>query len=118
MGQGPWTTWQMISWGIIGIISGFIGKTNRHISVEKFSILCFLYGFLFDWIMNLWHVAGFVRPLNLKTIALAYLTGLTFDIMHAGSNFVFSMIFYNNFLKVLNRFKKRMEITYEQEELK
>jgi energy-coupling factor transport system substrate-specific component len=112
LGQGPWTPWQMFSWGLIGAISGFLGKSNKKISAEIFSVICFIYGFLFNWIMNLWHVLGFIKPISLKTIALAYLSGLTFDIMHAASSFIFCIIFYDSFLKVLKRFKRRLEITY------
>lgn len=112
LGQGPWTPWQMFAWGMVGALSGFLGKNKKEIPAVVFSIICFFYGFLFDWIMNLWHVLGFIRPITIKTIALAYASGLTFDIMHACSSFIFSIIFYNNFLKVLTRFKKRMEITY------
>lgn len=116
LGHGPWTPWQMLSWGIVGIISGFLGRRSENMSTEKFSIICFLYGFLFDWIMNLWHVIGYIRPITIKSILLAYLTGLTFDVMHAGGNFVFAMIFYKNFYKVLKRFKRRMEISYFKQE--
>jgi energy-coupling factor transport system substrate-specific component len=112
LGQGPWTPWQMFSWGLIGSISGFLGKRNKKISAETFSVICFIYGFLFNWIMNMWHVLGFIKPISLKTIALAYLSGLTFDIMHAASSFIFCIIFYDSFLKVLKRFKRRLEITY------
>jgi energy-coupling factor transport system substrate-specific component len=112
LGQGPWTPWQMFSWGLIGAISGFLGKSNNKITAEIFSIICFFYGILFNWIMNLWHVIGFIKPINIKTIALAYLSGFTFDIMHAAASFMFCIIFYDSFLKVLKRFKRRLSITY------
>lgn len=112
LGQGPWTPWQMFAWGVVGVLSGFLGRSKREMSEEKFAFICFLYGFMFDWIMNLWHVLGFISPLNLKTIALAYLTGLTFDIMHAVGNFIFAILFFDHLKKVLNRFKKRLEVTY------
>ena len=89
LGQGPWTPWQMFSWGLVGVISGYIGKKPGGISV-----------------------LGFVKPLNMNTIMLAYLTGLTVDIMHACGNFVFSMIFFEKFQKVLLRSKRRLQITY------
>lgn len=112
LGQGAWTPWQMLSWGIVGLISGVLGRGKGKMPALTFSTICFLYGFLFDWIMNLWHVLGFIRPITAKSIALAYAAGFTFDIMHACGNFVFSIVFYNGFYKVLTRFKKRMEITY------
>ncbi len=116
LGQGPWTPWQMFAWGIVGAISGFIGtytdKRGKVISAESFAIICFIYGFVFDWIMNLWHVIGFVKPLNFKTILAAYITGLTFDIMHAVGNFLFAIIFFNKLHKVLHRFKRKLQFTY------
>lgn len=112
LGHGPWTIWQMFAWGIIGAASGLVRKK---IKMEYFSLICFVYGFLFDWIMNLWHVIGFIRPINIKTIALAYLTGLVFDILHASSNFVFSVLFYDEMYKILKRFKDRLEVTYIKE---
>ncbi|MBP1744755.1 MAG: rane protein [Firmicutes bacterium] len=113
LGQGPWTPWQMFAWGLVGALSGLIGRRKQGgMSVLAFSMVCFLYGFMFDWIMNLWHVLGFIKPLTLKAIMLAYLTGLTVDIMHACGNFVFSMIFFEKFYKVLLRSKRRLQITY------
>jgi energy-coupling factor transport system substrate-specific component len=116
LGQGPWTPWQMLGWGVVGWISGLLGKGSQvsggRMSAEKFAFICFFYGFLFDWIMNLWHVLGYIRPLRLESIALVYITGLTFDIMHGAGNFLFAIIFYENLYKVLHRFKLRLQITY------
>ncbi len=111
-GQGPWTPWQMFSWGLVGIISGILGKSNRKISTFKFSILCFLFGFMFDWIMNIQYILAFVKPINLGSILAAYASGLTFDILHGVSSFVFSVIFYNRFLPVLQRYNRRLIISY------
>lgn len=110
LGQGPWTPWQMFSWGLVGFISGFIGKKSPKMKVETFSTICFFYGFLFDWIMNLWHVLGFIRPLTVNSILLAYMTGLSIDIMHSCGNFIFSMIFFTSFSKVLIRFKEKLTV--------
>ncbi|WMJ80882.1 ECF transporter S component [Clostridium sp. MB40-C1] len=112
LGQGPWTPWQMMAWGIVGAISGLIGKTNKKISSEKFSVICFAYGILFGWITNLWFIVSGLKIINIKTIIAANLTSLTLDIMHAGGNFIFCIIFFDNIYKVLFRFKQKLEITY------
>jgi len=112
-GQGPWTPWQMFSWGIIGVVSGIWGRKGRKVSAIKFSIACFIFGFMFDWIMNIWNIIGFVKPITMESILLTYLASLTFDIMHGASSFVFSIIFYESFLQVLQRFKLRLEVTYK-----
>jgi energy-coupling factor transport system substrate-specific component len=111
-GQGPWTPWQMFSWGVIGAIAGFWGRKNSKVTTLKFSIACFLFGFMFDWIMNIWHLIGFVKPITLNSILLTYLTSLTFDILHGASSFIFSIIFYESFLQVLQRFKRKLQVTY------
>ncbi len=112
LGQGPYTPWQMFAWGIVGAISGLIGKKGKKLSVEKFAIICFLYGFLFDWIMNLWSVLVILDPISIKGILTIYLTSITADIMHSVGNFIFAIVFYESFYKVLTRFKNKLEITY------
>ncbi|WP_346891896.1 ECF transporter S component [Clostridium sp. UBA3887] len=111
-GQGPWTPWQMFSWGLVGIISGIWGRKGKRVRALKFSIICFIYGFMFDWIMNFWYVLSFVKPITIQSVIMAYLSGLTFDILHGGGSFIFSIIFYDSFIDVLLRYKRRLDITY------
>ena len=107
-GQGPWTPWQMFSWGLVGIIAGFWGKKKKVVSDFKFSVVCFLFGFMFDWIMNLWFISGFVKPVNWGSIIGTYMAGLTFDVLHGRSSF----IFYDSFIAVFQRYKRKLNITY------
>ena len=111
-GQGPWTPWQMFSWGLVGIISGIWGRKGKRVRALKFSIICFIFGFMCDWIMNFWYVLGFVKPITIQSVIMAYLSGLTFDILHGGGSFIFSIIFYDSFIDVLLRYKRRLDITY------
>lgn len=111
LGQGPHTPWQMFAWGVIGVTCGFIGRWKKP-STEVFAIILLISGFIFGWIMNIWHIVGFVRPININTILLAYLNSFTFDLMHGVGNFLFVMVFYESFYKILYRFKKRLSITY------
>jgi energy-coupling factor transport system substrate-specific component len=67
---------------------------------------------MFDWIMDLQYVIGFVKPLNLWTFIGGYVSGLTFDVLHGGSSFIFSIIFYNGFLHVFERYKRKLIISY------
>ncbi|AKN31473.1 membrane protein [Clostridium carboxidivorans P7] len=111
-GQGPWTPWQMFSWGLVGILSGVWGKRGKGVSAITFSIVCFVFGFMFDWIMNIWYVSAFIKPISIKSIIGAYIAGLTFDILHGGGSFIFSIIFYDSFLPVLKRYKMKLDISY------
>lgn len=111
-GQGPWTPWQMFCWGLVGIIAGFWGKKGKKVSAFNFSVVCFLFGFMFDWIMDLQYIIGFVKPLNFWTFIGGYVSGLTFDVLHGGSSFIFSIIFYDSFLPVFKRYKRKLIISY------
>ncbi|QGU95719.1 ECF transporter S component [Clostridium bovifaecis] len=112
LGQGPWTPWQMFAWGTIGAISGILGKNDRKISSEVFGVICFFYGILFGWITNLWVILSAFKAISIGTIISTNLTSLTVDIMHAGGNFIFVIVFYDKFYKILTRFKKRLKATY------
>ncbi|MFU0825239.1 ECF transporter S component [Clostridium sp.] len=112
LGQGPWTPWQMFAWGIIGAISGILGRNNKRLSSEVFGVICFFYGILFGWITNLWVILSGLKVINIKTILSTNLTSFPMDIMHAGGNFIFVILFYDKFYKILVRFKKRLRFTY------
>ncbi|SHJ40291.1 energy-coupling factor transport system substrate-specific component [Clostridium cavendishii DSM 21758] len=111
-GQGPWTPWQMFSWGLVGAISGVLGNKNkeRNMGILKFSILCFIFGFMFDWIMNIWHIVVFLKTTNAIEILGVFISGLPFDILHGGGSFIFSMIFYEKILKIFKRYRKKLYV--------
>ena len=95
-GQGPWTPWQMFSWGMIGLVTGLLYRigvfgtvgqvqTDEHGKRKKPVRLCvfgFFCGIAYGWFMNLQYIFGYVDPINWKTIGLAYAQSLYFDISH------------------------------------
>ena len=113
LGQGPWTPWQMISWGIVGIIGGLMKRNGKKPKIESFAIIAFICGILFGFIMNLWHVIGFVKEIIKESILLTYLNSIYYDVLHGVGNVIFSLVFYDSFYKILNRFYAR---TYFKED--
>ena len=107
LGQGPWTPWQMIAWGIIGIIGGLMKRNNKKPKIEYFTIISFICGILFGFIMNMWHVIGFLKEISKEAILLTYLNSVYYDVLHAVGNVIFSLVFYESFYKILNRFYAR-----------
>ncbi|QXM05267.1 ECF transporter S component [Crassaminicella indica] len=111
LGQGPWTPWQMLAWGLAGFSAGIFKKFFKYPSRLFFSILAFCWGFLFDYIMNLWHWLFFVYPLNLQSFIFTYINSFYFDLMHSVGNFVFAYLFGKDFINILSRFKDRISYT-------
>lgn len=105
LGQGPWTLWQMVAWGLCGALAGIVGKKRTGFNRFFFSLLCLGGGYFFGLLMNMWHWLAFVYPLNVKTFLSVYAAGFPFDTMHAAGNAVFAFILGSGFYKVLIRYK-------------
>lgn len=133
LGQGPWTPWQMLSWGLIGLTAGMMKdtvwmRTWLRSSLEKWRprkprvwqqvwqqkqgvILLafgFIWGFVFGWIMNLTLVITlFQSVFTWKALLAIYAASFYFDLMHALSNVFFIAVFGAGWIRIMERFKKK-----------
>ncbi len=105
LGQGPWTPWQMLSWGLCGLVAGWLGKNQDKLRYIPFIILAVLGGLFFGLIMNLWHWLAFTFPLTWPTLIAILAISLPFDMMHSGGNVLFAIIFAGPFFKILHKYK-------------
>lgn len=115
MGQGPWTPWQMLAWGLAGASAGLIKRIFPGIGRLGMTFYCLLWGYFFGWIMNLWYWSSFVRPLNINTFIAACISSIWFDSFHAAGNAILYYYFGEGFIKVLKRFYRRMKVTVRYE---
>ena len=90
-GQGPWTPWQMLTFGIIGFLAGVMykcgltGKTRTGIAVFGFLAVLVVYG----GIMNPASVIMMQPKPTWQMICTAYVMGLPFDLVHAAATALF-----------------------------
>ena len=108
-GQGPWTLFQMISWGLIGFISGVIGEKL----LEKRIILviyAFISGVLFSLIMDLWTVLNIDKEFNFSRYIIQLISSFPIMIVYSLSNIVFLILLQKPIGKKLKRAKKRCGI--------
>jgi energy-coupling factor transport system substrate-specific component len=113
-GQGPYTPWQMFSWGMMGFCAGLLSKAGflrRRFSICVFG---FVWGFIFGWIMDLWQVLGFVNPIDAKSVLLSFTASFYFDLIHAVSNVVFLLLIAIPWLKILSRVKIKYGLMEEK----
>lgn len=111
LGHGPWTPWQMIGWGICGLLGGIAGQTQTEFRLRPFLGLSVLSGYLFGLLMNTWHWLALVYPLTWQTLLATYGASLFFDTLHALGNLVFALLFGPSFFNHLTRFKSRLPQT-------
>ena len=109
MGQGPWTPWQMFSFGIIGFFAGILYK--KGILKARKADLC-IYGFLsvvliYGGIMNPASILMAYGHITKESLLAFYISGLPVDLVHAASTVVFLCIMSRPLLTKLERIKAK-----------
>ena len=114
LGQGPWTPWQMVCWGMAGFIAGLLAKTFFMKKMTWRLIYGFIVGFVFGWVMNMWIFFSGFGELNWETFILLNTQSVAFDLAHALSNVFFLFLFSAIWIKILNRFKDKYGVFQEE----
>ena len=106
-GQGPWTPWQMLGFGLVGFLGGvlFSGRRVRLVPLLVFGLLSVvvLFGVLRDTARMLMYNAAPSWQLWLATCA----SGVVFNLIHACSTAVFLLVLYKPLLSKLARVKEK-----------
>lgn len=102
-GQGPWTPFQMLAWGIIGLLSGLLSpvlKKSRWITVAFGTVM----GMIFSMIMDVWTVlwgGGFSPELYVSAVV----TAIPHTVVYSVSNMIFLIVLAKPFGEKLDRIK-------------
>ena len=117
-GQGPWTPWQMFSFGIIGFIAGLIFRKYRHGKTPNIKLMA-VYGFLSTFliygpIMDTSTVTQAVsmgfQDIDWEAALAIYAAGIPVNLVHATSSLIFILILARPILKKLTRVKQKYGI--------
>ena len=105
-GQGPWTPWQMLGFGLIGFLAGlFFARRYQPrrlgLCVFGFFAVFALYGPLLD-VGSVLMVAGDVTK---AAIVTALITGVAFNAVHAAATVLFLALIGQPLLRKLDRVK-------------
>ena len=109
MGQGPWTPWQMFSFGIIGFLAGILYQ--KGILKARKRDLC-IYGFLsvvliYGGIMNPASILMSYGDITPASLVAFYISGIPVDLVHALSTVIFLWFLSRPLLEKLERIKKK-----------
>ncbi len=110
LGQGPWTLYQMLAWGLIGYGAGYLARFN--LDRKGFIIVGVVCGFLFGLITNIYFWLYFAYPLTFGTLVFVQLSSLWFDVSHAVGNAIFLGLFSTRTVSILERYRKRFSWVY------
>lgn len=103
-GQGPWTPFQMLGWGLIGFAAGALHKLLKK---NRPLLLIFgaVSGILYSLVMDIWNVLWYSGGFNAKLYFAAILTAIPHTAIYAVSNVIFLQLLAKPFGEKLERMK-------------
>lgn len=113
-GQGPWTPFQMFSWGIIGFISGLIFFKRQKKNLIFIIIAGMLFGVLFSLLMDIWTTVSVSGEFIVNEYMACIIAAIPVTIEYAVSNAVFLAVLFNPFNKKLERIKTKYGVFVQQ----
>ena len=103
-GQGPWTPFQMMAWGSIGIVAGCLAKWLKG---SRMFMLMFglLSGIAYSLIMDIWTVLWYAKGFDWSLYMVALVTAIPHTVLYSISNLIFLFIMAKPFGVKLERIK-------------
>jgi energy-coupling factor transport system substrate-specific component len=106
-GQGPWTPWQMLGFGLVGFFAGILFydrevKTVPLLAYGFFSVLI-IYGLLLDTASLL----IYSQDISINALLAMYASGFVFNLIHATATLVFLLLLKKPILSKLSRIKTK-----------
>jgi energy-coupling factor transport system substrate-specific component len=108
-GMGPFTPWQMFCFGLIGYLAGVLvqrgvlKKTKASLSIFGGLSSFIIYG----GIMDLSSVLAWAGSLSWELVAVTYMAGLTFNLIHSASTVIFLFFLAKPMMDKLERIKTK-----------
>ena len=108
-GQGPWTAFQMLAWGMTGLFAGILSPVLRK---NRFLLLVYgaVSGIAYSMIMDIWTVLWYAEKFDLTLYKGALITAVPYTVSYAVSNVLFLFVLAPSFGKKLQRIKKKYGI--------
>lgn len=110
-GQGPWTPFQMFTWGLIGFIAG-LPYISSKLKSHRFSLVVYgiFAGIMYSLMMDVWTVMSLDGKFNFSRYITIASLALPFMIAYAVSNVVFLLLTIKPIGQILERLKMKYGI--------
>lgn len=113
-GQGPWTPWQILAYGIIGFLAGLLFRGKRKRFRDNKILLCFYGGisvlFIYGFLLDTATVTMYSREFTWETFRAVYISGFPFNVIHAVSTMMFLFFLAGPINRKLDRIKHKYGI--------
>lgn len=108
-GQGPWTPFQMFTWGLIGLLAGLMAERLKKskITLSVFGVVA---GIIFSLLMDMWTVLWWDGTFNFTRYGVALISSFGYTVLYAVSNVIFLLILAKPIGTKLERIKDKYGI--------
>ena len=112
-GQGPWTAWQMVGWGGVGVAGALVAHLWRGREPSRLGLAaaCGAAGLAFGAFMDVyqWSFTYSNDPGSYLVVAS---TSLPYNLAHAIGNVAFCLLIGPAFIRALRRYRRRFEVRW------
>jgi energy-coupling factor transport system substrate-specific component len=112
-GQGPWTAWQMVGWGGVGLAGALVAHLwrGREPSRIALAVVCGAAGLAFGAWMDVyqWTFTYSNDPGSYLVVAS---TSLPYNVAHAVGNVIFCLLLGPAFVRALRRYRRRFDVRW------
>ncbi len=116
LGQGPWTPWQMAAWGLAGLAGAALAKaTHRRLGRWGLALACAVAGLVYGALLDLSVMVTYGGEQSLERYLALSARGIPFNVAHALGNFAFALAAGPAFVRILTRFRTRLEFDWPEE---
>lgn len=104
LGQGVWTPWQMLAWGLCGVVGGVAAPLLR--GRVALAAACFVLGLGFSSLMDVWEWYSFY-PHTWQALTVQMSRGFPFSMAHAIGNVIIALAIGPELRRVIERYERR-----------
>lgn len=109
-GQGPWTPFQMLLWGLIGFFAGLASYNKKRPNRIVLTVLGVLGGIIFSLIMDIWTTLSATGTFTVQAYLLNVFSSLPFMAVYAVSNVIFLLLLAPSLLDKTDRIRAKYRI--------
>jgi energy-coupling factor transport system substrate-specific component len=108
-GQGPWTPWQMVGWGMCGVMGAALALGVRNAGRFSLAAVCGLAGIAYGVLLNFSLMATYGGDLSLERFLTLEARAIPFDVAHVAGNVAFALLAGPAMVRMLVRFRRRFQ---------
>ena len=112
LGEGPWTPWQMLGWGLVGLLGAGLGRVGgRRLPPLGLALACALGAVVLNLVVDVYTWTG-TGDHSLAAFGVVLGSALAFDLTHVVASFAFGLAFGAALLRMLLRVRSRLQVSW------